>query len=464
MSTEPESGAAPWSGTSAAEIAAAAGATDLFVFRRVERRRFAHVGGVGRGAGWAGIVEIGVEQEPFVDSALSAGSIVRRFEQEPFHIFGPYYASAVAVVPLTPDVFVVFGSPADTISDVSDPDLRELASYASEALREVEPAKRLADELETLNAVRELLHAPAETYAEALQRLADQATVALSCELGLVFIPEQARLVVCDRRSRAPAIDTARATKALAGLAAREQFPLCVQQATTAELPVPFRSADGVLAYYLLELKQPLAGVLLLLHTTAGNARGFTLLCQALGAKLVEASEPLLSAALLRDTLHEQLEQAAAQARRDPLTGLANRLAWTEALASAGPCALQPVTIIQVDCRGLKQINETRGHHIGDQVLRRIAGILIGGVRQDDLVARLGGDEFGVLLCGADEELARTVVERIEKALATERRSGDVEIALAIGHATTTENDLDATQQQADRQMIAAKRAANDTA
>jgi diguanylate cyclase (GGDEF)-like protein len=114
-----------------------------------------------------------------------------------------------------------------------------------------------------------------------------------------------------------------------------------------------------------------------------------------------------------------------------------------------------------VDCRGLKRINETRGHHVGDQVLRRIAATLTAGVRQDDLVARLGGDEFGVLLCGADESLARTIAERIEATLAEERRSGTVDIALAIGHATTYEADLEATQHEADRRMLVAKRTAS---
>ncbi len=145
-------------------------------------------------------------------------------------------------------------------------------------------------------------------------------------------------------------------------VAARGRFTLCIQRAEADDLPTPFSTADGVLSYYLLEVSRPLPGILLLLHTTSGAARGFTLLCQSLGARLVEAAEPLLSAAFLRDTLNEELQRANADARRDPLTGLANRLAWNEALESTSVTPESPVTVMQLDCRGLKRINDTYGH------------------------------------------------------------------------------------------------------
>ena len=315
------------------DIAKAAGADDLFVFRRIAERRFAHVGGVGRGVGWAGIVEIGIEDEPLLAAALSTDSVFRRSDDEPRHVLGPYYSRSVAIVALNSDVFVLFGAEGDGIAPVIDQDLRRLARCASDAILEVGPAKRLADELEALNAVRELLHAPAETFDDALQRLVDQATAALSCEVGLLFIPEQGRLAMRDKRE-APRLRTAELVAPLAEVAARGRFPLCIQRAEADDLPAPFSTADGVLSYYLLEVSRPLPGILLLLHTTSGAARGFTLLCQSLGARLVEAAEPLLSAALMRDTLNEELLRANADARRDPLTRLANRLAWNEALES----------------------------------------------------------------------------------------------------------------------------------
>jgi diguanylate cyclase (GGDEF)-like protein len=449
--------AAPWASASAAELAIAAGAADLFVFRRIAEQRFAHVGGAGRGTGWAGIVEITVDCEPIVARALATGSIQRRAQPHPHRVLGPYYAATVAVVPVSADIFVVFGALPDAELSAADDELLELATFASDGLVEVEPAKRLADEIEALNAVRDLLQAPAGGFEDALQRLVDHATDALSCDLGMAHVPERGVTVVCDLRDTLPLqLDDARA--ALAHLARRKTFPLCVQEAADAELPHPFRSEDGVLAYYLLEIRAPLRGALLVLHTRAGAARGFTLLCQSLGMKLVEASEPLLAAGLLRDTMQEKLEDASAQARREPLTQVGNRLAWNEAIAMTTASPAYPVSIVKLDCRGLKRINDTSGHHVGDDLLKRVASILRSTTRDGDVVARVGGDEFGAVLPGADEQTALEVVERIRREAAASGESG-FGIELAIGVATTRANDLEATDQRADREMLQAKRA-----
>jgi diguanylate cyclase (GGDEF)-like protein len=205
-------------------------------------------------------------------------------------------------------------------------------------------------------------------------------------------------------------------------------------------------------------VQQPKPGILLLLHTRAASARGFTTLCQRLGARLVEAAVPLLDAGLLRDRLHGELESASAQARREPLTGVGNRLAWDEALAAAEPTIASPVSIVKVDCRGLKHVNDTRGHHIGDQLLKEVASILTASSRDSDLVARLGGDEFGILLADAGEEVARSVVERIASALTTSGRARDLEIRLAIGAATTREDDVEEAHRRADLDMVGSKR------
>jgi diguanylate cyclase (GGDEF)-like protein len=389
--------------------------------------------------------------------------VLRRSEPEPWRVFGPYYGRNVAVVTVSADVFVVFGAAEGGLDSATDEDLANLARFASDALVEIAPAKRLADEIEALNAVRDLLHAPAGTFAEALQHLVDTATAALSCDVGLAYVRQQGIVVVCDLRPdrRLHASDL---VVPLAEIADRGVFPLCVQQAEADELPPPFMSEDGVLAYYLLELKQPLSGVLLLLHTRAAPARGFTLLCQSLGVRLVETAEPLLASALLRDQMNAELERAATQARQDPLTGVANRLAWTEALEAATATPEAPASIIQIDCRGLKSINDARGHHAGDDVLRQVARVLNASVRTGDLVARLGGDEFAVLLCDADESVTQTIVDRIESSLEAHRRGGGAEIGIVVGTSTSRDGDLDAAQRRADAEMLEAKRRYRESA
>ena len=442
---------APWSAASPAEIAAAAGADDLFVLRRVGDSRFAHLGGAGRGAGWAGIVEI-PEQE--VAESMAAG-VTRSASGAPTHVFGPYYANASAVVRVSHDVVAVFGG-AQPIA-ATDTELVELGRFVSEGLVEVAPAKRLADELEVLTALQSFLQAPPETLADALQRLADHATRALSCEVGVAYLADQYQIAVCDLRGSDPLVPDELLTT-VAELAARGEYPKCVQRNSVDDLPPPVSSADGVVAYYLLELRRPSAGFLLLLHTTASAPRGFTMLCQSLGAQMVEAAEPLLVAAAMRDRMRSDLDRAQTDARRDRLTGLANRLAWDEAVASATPCPETPAAVVMVDGGGLKELNDTYGHQLGDELLVAVADSLRACVRDGDVVARLGGDEFGLLLCNADETVTEAIVARIESTIAAARLSNGLEIRVAIGSACERSDDLASTQHLADRRMLDAKR------
>ena len=229
----------PWAAASAEEIAAAAGAEDLLVFRRVAEGGFAHLGGAGRGAGWAGIVEVGVDDdEPLLEAILGGETIFRRAEREPWHVVGPYYSRSVAAVPVSADVFVVFGAATDVFSSLSDPELLALARHAGETLYEVSPAKRLGDELEVMHAVRDLLQSPAEAYDEALLWLVERATVSLSCDLGLAYVDGGARIQIADHRGGSP-LDTNSVAGALAEIGQWREFPLCVQQAAAVELPRP---------------------------------------------------------------------------------------------------------------------------------------------------------------------------------------------------------------------------------
>jgi len=108
----------------------------------------------------------------------------------------------------------------------------------------------------------------------------------------------------------------------------------------------------------------------------------------------------------------------------DPLTGLANRTAFDERLASALASALRHddnVGLIYIDVDDFKAINDAHGHHIGDAVLIALAHRIEGAVRAEDVVARLGGDEFVIILPRLNNiEDADTVAEKIEQAIAKE--------------------------------------------
>ncbi|HZC31254.1 MAG TPA: GGDEF domain-containing protein [Gaiellaceae bacterium] len=436
------------------ELAAAGGAADLFLFRRIGDRRFAHIGGAGRGAGWAGIVEVGVAEEPFFSTALDTRRVTRRALPDLWHVFGPYYARAVALVPLSQDVFVVFGTSVDGKIHATDATLLEVATDVADGVSEVDPAKRLADELEVVSALRDLLLAPAGTFDEALHSVVAHATASLSCDLGVLYSQKFDRVAICDKHGAFHA-DEETTRAALDAIARHGDFPVCIQDASARELPAPFSAADGAIAYYLLELGPPAPGFLLLLHTAAAP-RGFTLLCQSLGERLVEAAGPFLSTALGRDRLRHDLERVSGEARRDQLTGVANRLAWDEAVSER----VEVASVVLIDCRGLKRTNDTHGHLAGDRLLCRVAEVIASAVRGADLVARIGGDEFAILLRGADRMVATMIVERIEAAIEAEPPVDTVEVAVAIGHATTEDGDLYAAFGAADARMRAAKQEA----
>ena len=112
------------------------------------------------------------------------------------------------------------------------------------------------------------------------------------------------------------------------------------------------------------------------------------------------------SAALSRAYSHRQAE---ARASTDGLTGLPNRRYFDEfcALLSRRRRAEDSVGVLMVDIDKFKVLNDTHGHQVGDEVLRAVAGAIVGAVREDDVPARYGGEEFAVLLRNPTLEVAR---------------------------------------------------------
>jgi diguanylate cyclase (GGDEF)-like protein len=103
------------------------------------------------------------------------------------------------------------------------------------------------------------------------------------------------------------------------------------------------------------------------------------------------------------------------QATHDPLTGLANRALLNERLETAlERCSTAACAgLLMLDLDGFKDVNDTLGHSVGDELLVDIARRLTGRVREQDLVARLGGDEFALLVEGVDASTLHEYTTRI---------------------------------------------------
>jgi len=113
----------------------------------------------------------------------------------------------------------------------------------------------------------------------------------------------------------------------------------------------------------------------------------------------------------------EHAQQLRHLARHDALTGLANPLELHERLT--GFLADQiPIAVVFCDLDRFKEINDSRGHGPGDEVLRLVAQRLRAVVRGEDVVARVGGDEFVVVSTGVGSPEALALVDRIDQAFA----------------------------------------------
>ena len=157
----------------------------------------------------------------------------------------------------------------------------------------------------------------------------------------------------------------------------------------------------------------------------------------------------------------EELEQAA---RTDSLTGLLNRRAFDEMLereGERGQFAGAKLAVILLDLDRFKSINDTYGHAAGDEVLRRISGLLQQGTRPGDVLARYGGEEFVLLLRGAHLTEAKRIAERLRRSI-EESFSGPsaTQLTTSVGIAIAEpEETAAALMDRCDRALYASKRA-----
>jgi diguanylate cyclase (GGDEF)-like protein len=162
------------------------------------------------------------------------------------------------------------------------------------------------------------------------------------------------------------------------------------------------------------------------------------------------------------------VDQITHQAMHDQLTGLANRLCFTDELRRAVARARQQsglVTVFYIDLDGFKPVNDQFGHAVGDELLAAVGARLADCTRSTDTVARLGGDEFAVLIADASAvEHVDVVAERLAGTFSEPFVVGGRELALtaSIGRAAFPADAVGADEllRRADLAMFAVKRAA----
>ena len=141
--------------------------------------------------------------------------------------------------------------------------------------------------------------------------------------------------------------------------------------------------------------------------------------------------------------IERQREQMATQSNLDQLTGLLNRRGLEEraTFLFEDVCSQKrKLSVLFADLDGFKGINDTLGHHVGDTVLRKVAGLINATIRDSDVAARYGGDEFVIVMPDTDVRQATLVAERLQAAVGQWARSGEVNLSLSIGIGAAPEH------------------------
>ncbi|HEX8964776.1 MAG TPA: SDR family NAD(P)-dependent oxidoreductase [Rhodocyclaceae bacterium] len=163
--------------------------------------------------------------------------------------------------------------------------------------------------------------------------------------------------------------------------------------------------------------------------------------------------------------LEEEKDMLHRKSLTDILTGLPNRLLFEDRLRQGLAEARRNrarMALMFIDLDGFKQVNDSHGHHVGDQLLKVAAQRMQERLRQNDTVARLGGDEFVVLLSAVDgEDQVRGVAEKIRGALGEPFRLAGVELSISssigVGIYPEHGDDERTLLARADAAMYAAK-------
>ena len=170
-----------------------------------------------------------------------------------------------------------------------------------------------------------------------------------------------------------------------------------------------------------------------------------------------ELRQALLGAAT---TLH----QAKYEAHHDDLTGLANRTLFRSVVDQQLTLCRRNKTnlaILYIDLDGFKSVNDTYGHHIGDQLLVAVSIRIKDAIRDSDIVARLGGDEFAIALVQSDLENAKAFAGRLIEIVSKPYLFGEInaKISASIGVAgyPISATDIDTLLKNADHAMYKAK-------
>ena len=160
--------------------------------------------------------------------------------------------------------------------------------------------------------------------------------------------------------------------------------------------------------------------------------------------------------------MYKRMEE---MATTDGLTGLPNHRTFQKRLSlmlARAERTNKPLSVVLTDIDKFKNVNDTYGHPVGDEVLRRVAKVMAGQVRKVDIVARYGGEEFVMVLEDTDARGAALLCERVRKEIAAQLMSSDqgpFRVTISLGIASYPDDGVEKAElvDHADQALYSAK-------
>ena len=173
-------------------------------------------------------------------------------------------------------------------------------------------------------------------------------------------------------------------------------------------------------------------------HTVLISKEGVNIPIEDSAAPIFNENGDIVGAVLVfRDVTdkRQKLRSIEYLSYHDELTGLYNRRFYEEEMKRIDTPRNLPLTIFMGDVNGLKLVNDSFGHAVGDELLKKAALAIKKGCRADDIIARLGGDEFIAILPNTGKAEMDAIINRIKNNVNDEKIS-DLEISISFGYGT----------------------------
>jgi diguanylate cyclase (GGDEF)-like protein/PAS domain S-box-containing protein len=142
-------------------------------------------------------------------------------------------------------------------------------------------------------------------------------------------------------------------------------------------------------------------------------------------------------------------------AERDPLTALFNRAAFRTFVEKQSHRA---AVLVVLELENFKQVNDTYGHHVGDQVLQRAAWVLTDTLSDRGIASRLGADEFGAAIFGDTDDSPESIIEDLKNELHRHLTLFGVSVGVGTTPLHLPDESLDTSLQMADLDLYATKK------